>query len=136
MKREIRKSVILFEVDDNRDIKLSTFVKPKLSVEWNLPVLNADRAKIKILPSVETTKSDLKIQEKVTYSVQKSKIEILVSSPKIDISRLNDKANKSVKFDLELKANKKSSSSDEKKRKTVESDSKLVIVLILKTNNS
>jgi hypothetical protein len=43
-----KKGGISFEVDGNYDIK-----KPKLSGKLKIPVLDADRTKIQILPSID-----------------------------------------------------------------------------------
>jgi hypothetical protein len=52
-----KKGGISFEVDGNLDIKKSTVCKPKLSGELNTSVLDADKKKIKILPTIKKAKA-------------------------------------------------------------------------------
>jgi hypothetical protein len=57
LEEKIKKGGISFEVDGNLDIKKPTVGKPKLSSELNTSVLDADKKKIKILPTIKKAKA-------------------------------------------------------------------------------
>jgi hypothetical protein len=53
LKHKEKKSEILFEVDGNLDIMKISIYKPKFSCELNVPILDTDKNKIKILSSID-----------------------------------------------------------------------------------